>query len=576
MGSKKLVLVDGHSLAYRAFHALPPDLQTSKGELTNAVFGFASMLLSVLLEERPDYAIVTFDKGPSFRVREYPEYKAHREKMPEEMRGQMQRVREFVAALGIPVVEVEDYEADDLLGTLSRQAAEAGIDTVIVTGDRDALQLVDEQVTVLTSGRRFSDTLRFDPAVVREKTGLEPQQLVDLKALLGDKSDNIPGVRGVGEKGATTLLKQYGSLEGVYAHLEELPPRTQQALKEGRESALLSQRLGRIVRDVPVKLDLAAAAGWQKADRAALTSLLQELEFRSLLSRVASLPSGGLPEGQLSLFGELEGAQVAAPAPALGDYHLVADVATLQALAERLRVEASLLAVDTETTGTDAMLATLVGLSLTHRAGEAWYVPLLAPAGEPRLTLEQLQRHLGPLFADISLRKVGHNLKYDAKVLRRAGLPLAGLSFDTMLAEWLINPDSPNLGLKNLAWARLGVQMTEITTLIGSGKEQKSMDAIPLAQVMPYAAADADMSLRLMPLLQAELEAHAQERLLHELEMPLIEVLMDMEMTGVHLDLAWLEALSAELAGRLARLEADIYELAGEPFNINSTQQLSV
>ena len=576
MGSKKLVLVDGHSLAYRAFHALPPDLQTSKGELTNAVFGFASMLLSVLLEERPDYAIVTFDKGPSFRVREYPEYKAHREKMPEEMRGQMQRVREFVAALGIPVVEVEDYEADDLLGTLSRQAAEAGIDTVIVTGDRDALQLVDDHVTVLTSGRRFSDTLRFDPVAVREKTGLEPQQLVDLKALLGDKSDNIPGVRGVGEKGATTLLKQYGSLEGVYTHLEELPPRTQQALKEGRESALLSQRLGRIVRDVPVKLDLAAAAGWQKADRAALTSLLQELEFRSLLSRVASLPSGGMPEGQLPLFGELEGAQVAAPAPALGDYHLVADEATLQALAERLRAEASLLAVDTETTGTDAMLATLVGLSLTHRAGEAWYVPLLAPAGEPRLTLEQLQRHLGPLFADVSLPKIGHNLKYDAKVLRRAGLPLAGLSFDTMLAEWLINPDSPNLGLKNLAWARLGVQMTEITTLIGSGKEQKSMDAIPLAQVMPYAAADADMSLRLMPLLQAELEAHAQERLLHELEMPLIEVLMDMEMTGVHLDLAWLEALSAELAGRLARLEADIYELAGEPFNINSTQQLSV
>lgn len=576
MGSKKLVLVDGHSLAYRAFHALPPDLQTSKGELTNAVFGFASMLLSVLLEERPDYAIVTFDKGPSFRVREYPEYKAHREKMPEEMRGQMQRVREFVAALGIPVVEVEDYEADDLLGTLSRQAAEAGIDTVIVTGDRDALQLVDEQVTVLTSGRRFSDTLRFDPPAVREKTGLEPQQLVDLKALLGDKSDNIPGVRGVGEKGATTLLKQYGSLEGVYAHLEELPPRTQQALKEGRESALLSQRLGRIVRDVPVKLDLAAAAGWQKADRAALTSLLQELEFRSLLSRVASLPSGGLPEGQLPLFGELEGAQVAAPAPALGDYHLVADEATLQALAERLRVEASLLAVDTETTGTDAMLATLVGLSLTHRVGEAWYVPLRAPSGEPRLTLEQLQHHLGPLFADVSLPKIGHNLKYDAKVLRRAGLSLAGLSFDTMLAEWLINPDSPNLGLKNLAWVRLGVQMTEIAALIGSGKEQKSMDAIPLAQVVPYAGADADMSLRLMPLLQAELEAHAQERLLHELEMPLIEVLMDMEMMGVHLDLAWLEALSAELADRLARLEADIYELAGEPFNINSTQQLSV
>lgn len=574
MASKKLVLVDGHSLAYRAFHALPPDLQTSKGELTNAVFGFASMLLSVLLDERPDYAIVTFDKGPSFRVREYADYKAHREKMPEEMRGQMQRVRDFVTALGIPLVELEDYEADDLLGTLSRQAAEAAISVVIVTGDRDALQLVDDRVTVLTSGRRFSDTLHFDPPAVREKYGLAPTQLVDLKALIGDKSDNIPGVRGVGEKGATSLLQEYGSLEGVYAHLDALAPRYRQALTEGRESALLSQRLGRIVRDAPVTLQLPSAATWRQADRAPLATLLQELEFRSLLGRIAELPSGVLPQGQLPLFGE--GAPAAATPAALGDYHLVADEATLQALADRLRAEATCLAVDTETTGTDAMQATLVGLSLTHREGEAWYVPVLAPSGEPTLTLETVRRHLGPLLADAALPKCGHNLKYDAKVLRRAGLPLAGLAFDTMLAEWLINPDSPNLGLKNLAWARLGVQMTEIKALIGAGKEQKGMDAVPLAEVVPYAGADADMSLRLKAQLQAELEARDQERLLHELEMPLIEVLADMEMVGVHLDVAWLQALSEELATRLARLETDIFTLAGESFNVNSTQQLSV
>ncbi|MBN1923041.1 MAG: DNA polymerase I [Anaerolineae bacterium] len=581
MASQKLLLVDGHSLAYRAFHALPPDLQTSKGELTNAVFGFASMLLSVLLEERPDYAIVTFDKGPSFRVREYAEYKAQRAKMPDEMRGQMQRVRDFVTTLGMPLVELDDYEADDLLGTLSKQAAAQDLDVVIVTGDRDALQLVDDHVTVLTSGRRFSDTLRFDPQAVREKVGLEPTQLIDLKALIGDKSDNIPGVRGVGEKGATDMLRQYGSLEEVYAHLEELSSRYQQALREGRDSALLSQRLGRIVRDAPVTLDLPSAAAWRRASREPLNALLQELEFRSLLAKIAELPApaGFLPEGQLSLFGAVEEPIASEPELAeagLGHYQLVADEAALKALVERLYTEASRLAIDTETTGTDALQAQLVGISLTHAPGEAWYIPLMAPDGEARLPLDVVLRHLGPVLGDVALPKVGHNLKFDAKVLRRAGLPLEGLVFDTMLAEWLINPDSPNLGLKNLAWARLGVQMTEITALIGSGKEQKRMDAVPLAQVTPYAGADADMCLRLEPLLQEELRAHAQERLLQDVEMPLIAVLAEMETTGVYVDLGWLESLSAELAERLARLEADIYELAGETFNINSTQQLSV
>lgn len=575
MTTKKLLLVDGHSLAYRAFHALPPDLQTSKGELTNAVFGFASMLLSVLAEERPDYVVVTFDKGPSFRVREYPEYKAHRVRMPEEMRGQMERVRELVAALGIPIVELDDYEADDLLGTLARQAAEAALSVVIVTGDRDALQLVDDRVTVVTSGRRFSDTQRFDPAKVREKFGLEPAQLVDLKALVGDKSDNIPGVRGVGEKGATAFLQQYGSLEGLYAHLDALPPRYREALAQGREAAMLSQRLGRIVRDAPVQLDLDAAAAWQYADRQPLKTLLQELEFRSLLERVAQLPSVTLPEGQLPLFDTLSKASSSA-VTTLGDYHLIGDAGALQALVARLHAEATLLAVDTETTAMDAMTAQLVGIALTHREGEAWYIPLAAPAGEPTLPLEMVRQVLGPLLADAQLPKCGHNLKYDLKVLQRAGLPLAGLAFDTMLAEWLLNPDSPNLGLKNLAWARLGVQMTEIKTLLGSGKEQLSMAAVPLAQVVPYACADADMSLRLKAPLRAELEARSQEALLYDLELPLLSVLAEMELVGVYVDADWLRALSAELGQRLARLEAEIHSLAGEPFNINSTQQLSV
>ncbi|MEJ5310363.1 MAG: DNA polymerase I [Anaerolineae bacterium] len=576
----KLVLVDGHSLAYRAFHALPAEMQTSSGELTNASFGFASMLLSVLHDEQPDYVIVTFDKGPSFRERLYAEYKAHRAKMPPEMRSQMERVRQFVDALNIPIVMLPDYEADDVLGTLSRQAAAQGLDVVIVTGDRDALQLVDEHVTVLTSGRRFSDTLRYTPEAVREKYGLEPQQLVDLKALMGDTSDNIPGVRGIGEKGGITLLQKYGTLDNLYAHLDELSARYQTALAENRDMAYLSQRLGRIVRDAPITLDLEAARTDKGYDRERALALLQQLEFRTLVRR---LPGAEEPahqqidqsaSQQLSLFGEIAPAPQTTVIPSLGNYRAVVTEAELAEIAARLG-KASRIAVDTETTSTDALRADLAGISCTDQTGVAWYVPVRAPAGEPALPLKTVQQHLGAVLANPQIAKIGHNLKYDIEVLQRHGFTVAGDLFDTMIAEWVLNPNSANLGLKNQAWARLGVQMTEITTLIGTGREQKTMDQVPLAQVVPYACADADMAFRLSTILQAELEQREQTTLFRDLEMPLLPVLVDMEMTGVKLDVGWLETLSQELAARLGELEQAIYRHAGTEFNINSTQQLS-
>ncbi|HQE92458.1 MAG TPA: DNA polymerase I [Anaerolineae bacterium] len=582
--TQKLVLVDGHSLAYRAFHALPPEMKTSTGELTNASYGFAAMLFNVLADENPDYVIVTFDKGPSFRTRDYAEYKAHREKMPPEMRGQMERIREIVTALGIPIVELEDYEADDLLGTLALQATQAGLDVVIVTGDRDALQLVDERTTVLTSGRRFSDTLRYTPEMVREKYGLEPHQLIDLKALTGDPSDNIPGVPGVGEKGGIALLQKYGSLDGIYAHLDELPPRYRSALAENRDLAYLSQRLGRIVRDVPVTPNLTAARTTWDYDRERVLSLLQQLEFRSLLRRLpgmaaapttttASMPAEGQ---QLPLFGAMEPAPLRSPAiiPGLGDYHLVADENALAQLAAQLEA-ASAVAVDTETTGTDALLADLVGISITDREGAAWYIPVRAPEGEAVICLETVVHHLGPLLANPASTKLGHNLKYDIEVLKRHGFDIAGPLFDTMVAEWVLNPDSGNLGLKNQAWARLGLQMTEISALIGTGRNQKTMDQVPLAQVVPYACADADVAFRLVHGLRPELEKRRQTQLFTDLEMPLLPVLVDMEMTGVKLDVDWLATLSADLTERLRNLEQEIYHQAGVEFNINSTQQLS-
>ncbi len=574
MSNTKLVLIDGHSLAYRAYFALPPTLSTSQGQLTNAIYGFATMLFSVIQEERPTHLIVTFDKGPSFRTREYAEYKAHREKMPDEMRSQLPHVRRLVELLSIPIVELEDFEADDLLGTLARQGEAAGLDVVIVTGDRDALQLVSDRVTVLTSGRRFSDTQRFTPAAVKQKYGLTPEQIIDLKALMGDKSDNIPGVAGVGEKGATTLLQKYGTLEALYAHVDEIQGRYHKPLVEGREQALLSQRLARIVCEAPVTLDLAAAQ-WQEYDRDALRDFLQTLEFRTLLERLPVPPGAApLPQGQLSLFG------AAAPGPApstpvsLGDYTLVADAEALAALATQLR-QAERLTLDTETTGTDPLRAELVGLALTDRAEAAWYLPLRAPAGEPTLTLAQVREQLGPILADAAIPKQGHNLKYDLEVLRRAGFTIAGDLFDTMVAEWVLNPASPNLGLKNLAWARLGVEMTPIKELLGSGRDQKTMAQIPLAQVLPYACADADLTHRLAAQLGPELVEREQDALFRELEMALLPALIAMEEAGVSLDLPYLATLSEELGARLAQLEQEIYRAAGTTFNINSTQQLS-
>jgi len=570
--TEKLILIDGHALAYRAFHALPEDMKTSQGELTNAVYGFTSMLLNVLRDERPTHIAVTFDKGRTFRHDVYPDYKAHRAKMPDEMRSQMERVRQVVDTLGIPIFEQEGYEADDLLGTLARQAEEQGVDTLIVTGDMDLLQLVDEHTRVLTSRWRFSDTVTYDLEGVKRRYGLTPAQLVDLKAIMGDKSDNIPGVRGVGEKTGIKLLQQYGSLEAIYEHLDEVQTRFRSKLEAERDMAFLSRRLATIVRDAPVQLDLDSCRV-RSFDREAVMDLFRELEFRSLVER---LPGQEQPQPtgaphQLSLFG----AEGHAPSPAPGaDYQIVADEDALRRLAARLE-RAPALTLDTETTSTDPMQAELVGIALTDAPERGYYIPIKAPPGDPQLEPGTVLTALAPLLEDAGRPKYGHNLKYDLAVLEQAGAHLEGLAFDTMIAEWLVNPASRNLGLKNLAWARLKQKMTPITDLIGTGKGQRTMSQIPVAQVAPYACADVDMTHRLAEVLEAELKEKHLWSLFTELEMPLIPALAAMEMAGVRLDVAQLERMSRKLAARLNELDARIQEMVGYPFNVNSTQQLS-
>ncbi len=570
---KKLVLVDGYALAYRAFHALPLEgFATRDGEPTNATYGFTSTLLTILQEQQPDYIAVCFDAGMSGRETVYPLYKGHRERMPDEMRIQMDRIRQVVEAFSIPIFELPGMEADDLLGALAVQAAAQGVETLIVTGDRDLLQLVGPGVRVYLSGHRFSEGEVYDESAVQARYGgLTPAQLRDYKALVGDKSDNIPGVAGVGDKTATELLRQYGSLESIYTHLDEIQKgRYRAALEQGRESAFLSQRLATIQTDAPVRLDLAACAA-HGYDRARVVELFRQLEFRSLVDR---LPQPGGPARQLSLFGEEPVVRLAGRGGAGSTVaHIVTEAEQLTALVEQLS-HASAITFDTETTATDPLRADLVGLALTDREGEGWYIPLGHRQGR-QLPVDQALAALRPLLEDPHRPKQAHNAKYDLEVLAGHGVIVRGLAFDTMIAEWLTDPGSRNLGLKNLALVRLGVEMTPIQELIGSGRKQVTMAEVDVETVARYAAADADMTHRLAKVLAAELRQKGHWELFVEMELPLVAVLVEMETTGVALDVPFLQAMSLELARRLAALEEEIHRLVGYRFNVNSNPQLA-
>jgi DNA polymerase-1 len=570
MSKGKLVLVDGHALAFQAFYALPADMATARGELTNAVFGFTSMLLNVIRDQQPDYVVVAFDTGHTFRHDEYADYKAHRGRMPQELADQMDRIRQIVETMAIPIVEAEGFEADDVLGTLSRQAEEQGLSSLIVTGDSDLFQLVTPDVHVLLAGRRSGDTRVYDQDGIRQRYELEPKQLIDLKALIGDSSDNIPGVRGVGTKTAAPLLQKFGSIEGVYEHLDKITiTRARNALEKGHAAALLSKRLVTIRTDVPVALDTEASR-LGDFDLRGVTALFRELGFRSLLQRLP-VSTSAPPEGQLSLFEQPpEETGVVAP----GKHHIVDTEQALDALVEKL-TRARALAFDTETTAIDPVRAELVGLALAVGPDEGYYIPVGHRTGERQLSWEGVRERLSPVLEDSSLPKYAHNAEYDILVLARHGIQVRSMAFDTMLAEWVLDPASRYLGLKNLAAKRLGVEMTEIRDLIGSGKSQRSMAQVPVGQAGPYAAADAYATYRLVKSLEAELRERQLWSLFDEVEMPLVPVIVAMEQAGVRLDVDYLKRMSKTLSNRLSGLTEQIYQLVGRPFNVGSTQQLS-
>ena len=630
----KLVLIDGHALAYRAYHALSEQgLSTSTGELTGGVFGFVQMLLTVLRDERPDYIAVTWDAGLSGRRDDFPDYKANRSAAPNDLPRQVGRIREVLDAFRIRSLEVPGYEADDLLGTLALRASEEGYDTLIVTGDSDTFQLVGPHVRILTTRGRFNETIVYDEGALYERYGLAPAQLIDHKALKGDTSDNVPGVPGIGDKTATSLLQKYHTVEGILAHLDEVkPPRIRENIGQLRGQVLLNKRLVTIRGDVPLDVD------WddlcvQPYDLERVTTLFRELQFRRLMERLPgrkeALEDGGSTEGKPETDGEPGSAPeqtssdgVAAHGPV---YTLVDTADKLTELAERLRSSLAShpsLSIDTETTSTDPLRAMLVGLALTAAEGEGYYIPIahrdLPPhgpttwggeeggTGEPNppapfptreggaytppllgegagersgesanLPIETVQAVLGPVLADPNVPKVAHNANYDLAVLWEHGLDVQGPLFDTMVAAWLADPGRGQIGLKDLAWTRLGVEMTNIQALIGKGRDQVTMDHVAAARAAQYAGADVDMTLRLASLLEGELRDRELLDLFNGVEMPLVPILTRMEMNGILLDVDYLLSLSTEFYQRMNVLEKDIYELVGYPFNLGSTQQLA-
>ena len=577
-----LLLFDGNALLHRAFHALPPLTVSHTGEMVNAVYGFAGTLLKVLAEFKPNYWAVAFDRPtPTFRHEKFEGYKAQRPKAPEELKSQIKRVHQLVEAFHIPVFEVDGFEADDVLGTLSGQANGQGIQTVIVTGDNDMLQLVLPGVKALIPRRTFSDNVLYDEEGVKQKYGIEPEQISDFKALVGDASDNIPGIPGIGEKTAARLIQQYGSLEGIYACIEEITPeKLRTALHQYQSQAFESKDLVTIVRDVPVNLNLETCQV-SDYDRNEVVRLFRELEFINLLPR--------LPQE----IGETAGIGKAHPK---GICQIVNAEEALEGLTSQLQA-AHDIAIGIETTLTpphslqgrgikgEGLLAELVGIAVSPAPGRAFYIPLgHRGLNQPeQLPLAQVLARLKASLENVDTGKIAYDGKHIIRMLASYGVELENLTFDPMIAAYLLG--EKDLGLKALAFKRLGMEITLSPSLsihgrgiksegIGTGKKQTSIAMLEVEQVADYACTNVDILWNLAESLQDELHQQGLWHLFTEVEMPLIPVLAAMERNGVALDIDLFRKMSLELGGEILKLGAGIYNSVGHQFNINSPKQL--
>ena len=545
--AEKFFVVDGHSHLYRAFFAVR-GLTTADGKPTNAVFGFTSMMRKLIHDHQPDYLAVAFDlPAPTFRHELYSDYKATREKPPDEFIAQIPMAQEVLRAFGIPIYMKEGYEADDVMGTAARLAGERGLEVFVVTGDKDAHQLLGPRVSILDAGK---DRVITQEALPEEK-GMRPSQVVDVMALTGDTSDNVPGVPNVGPKTAVALIRQFGDLESVLAHADEAKGnRVRENLVKYADQARLSKKLVTINTHVPIKIDFERCR-LDPPDPEKLAPVYRKFNFQRLLAEL------NLPATQDE-----------------AAYHLVNTPELFGKFMARLR-EQDRFSLDLETTSPLPMAAEIVGLSFAWEEREAWYLPIRAPLGEKTLDADTVLAELQPVLSDASVGKVGQNIKYDIVVLRKYGIEVRGIVFDSMVAAYVLNAERRRYALDDLAADLLSYRMTPISDLIGKGKKQTTMDQVPVDRVCAYACADADIALRLANLLEKELRRQKMWGLFSTVELPLISVLAEMEYNGIKLDADVLQEMSGWLGDQIGALEKDVHEEAGEVFNVASPKQLS-
>jgi DNA polymerase-1 len=577
----RLFLIDAYALIYRAFFAfINRPLTNSRGENTSAPFGFANFLLSIRENHQPDYLAIVFDKGMSHREEMYPEYKATREKMPDELAASLPRIFELVEGFNDEAVALEGYEADDVIGTLALKAREAGIEAVIVSGDKDLYQLVGPGIHLLNPGRGGPTGVEpewVDESNAHEKFGIPPEQIADYLALIGDTSDNVPGAPGIGPKTAVKLLKEHGGLEAILSAAPDMKAkRARESLTENAELVRLSKKLVTIQTDLPVELELDRLEV-RPPDRERLRQLFVELDFRRLTELFTGPGSTALPQ--------THPVKVAEELPL--SYSLVTDVQEVLGLVERAR-KAGFVSLDTETTSQEATRAELVGISLAFEAGEAFYLPFGhrrsgelalddggggAPNNLPSIGSPEM-KPLVEMLEDPGVGKIGQNLKYDVIVLENAGVKVLGVAFDTMLASYVLDPNRRGHGLDALAMTLLGHKMISYAEVAGKGKAQLPFSEVSLERAREYACEDADFTLRLKELFEPQLREHSLDGLFRELELPLVPVLARMEANGIKIDVPLFKKMNDKLEEDLAGLRSEIVELAGEEFNLNSTQQL--
>ena len=566
----RFVLIDGNALVHRAFHAIP-ELTTKSGQHVNAVYGFVSILLRVLKDLKPEYVAAAFDrKEKTFRHEMSEDYKATRVKAPDELYEQIPIVKEVLDVLNIPVFEKAGFEADDVIGTLAKKHAN-GTHVTIVSGDHDLLQLVNDNIDVYTMKRSISDVVIYDGAGVKERyQGLTPEQLVDYKALAGDSSDNIPGVKGVGDKTAIALLTAHKNLERLYKDVDagltdDMKPRVQALLTEHKKDAFMSKELATIQTDVPVKFTLQDAL-LKDYDHNDVVKLFQELEFRSLVPRVTELADNvGARGGQQDLFGTSSAPR---EKPKNKKYHLVQTEKELVAFVHKL-AQVKVFALDTETDSLDSLFGGLVGASFSWKKHEGYYVDYKSAKKCKSWS------KLVTILENPTQQKIGHNIKYDLEVLRAHEIDLQGIAFDTMIASYLLNAGARQNKLSQAAIAELGYEMQPIEELIGKGKDQKSMADVAVEDVSWYACEDADVTWQLYKPFKQQIQKEGMDKLMKDVEVPLISVLATMEQHGALIDVEFLQKMHTSLAKRIAKLEKDIHKHAGHEFNIASPKQLS-